>query len=279
MAALVHARWTPWREVGPDDIHEVEFPRDRIGLGIGALGRGADPSADRFGEFVAAGGCLAWLPGDGSDRPDYLEQAERFIPRVQAIQALVGEGSFSHLLRFHPEEAGAGLPLGDLFSRVLEATQADSAAVVALAEVEGVVGVSMSRSPGHIGPADRPGDFPDVRDWIAFCGERLHRRAQALLVAFVSRAPSPGLGLHLGPVPSRPGMFAHSHAVILPFRPLPQGVLDLHASIRSAFEDNEPLGLYHLIEDDRPVVGLGQTAFTRGACWCAPLHLSTESLS
>lgn len=274
-----HAGWAPWRTVGSGDTVAVDFPRSRFGLGIGAFEGGDDDPGARFGEFAAASGCLAWLPGDGTDRPDYLEQADRFIPRVVAIQALVGEGTFSRLLRFRPGAKDSFLSLSDLLARALDETHSDSAAVVALAEVEGLVGVSLTQSPGRIHPGDRPGDFPDVRNWLAFCGERLFRQAQALLVAFVSRDPPPALVPHLASLPSRPEIHAHAHAVVLPFRPLPQGVLELDASVRAAFEESEPLGLYHLIEDDRPAVGLGQTTFIRGACWCAPLRVSTEPLS
>jgi hypothetical protein len=55
--------------------------------------------------------------------------------------------------------------------------------------------------------------------------------------------------------------------------------LDLETSVRAVFEENEPLGLLHLIEDKRPAIGLGQSAFIRGACWCAPMKFLTEPLS
>lgn len=72
---------------------------------------------------------------------------------------------------------------------------------------------------------------------------------------------------------------AHAHAVVFPFRPLPQGVLDLETSVAAVFEDNTPMGLLHLIEDDRPIVGLGESSFIRGVCWCAPVHDPPEIMS
>ena len=271
--------WKPWQPVGPADAVELSFPRQVFGLGVGAAGQDVDDARTRFGEFVAAAGCLAWLPGDGTDLPDYLEQEERFVPRLHAIQALTGEGSFSHLLRFHPQEKGAFLTLSDLFLQVFQATQADAAAMVVLAEVEGLVGTALARSPGLIQADDRPGDFPEVRNWLAFCGERLHHQALALMVAFASRDPAHIAAPFLTPLPSQPQIRAHAHAVVMPFRSLPQGVLELEASVRTVFEENEPRGLFHLIEDDRPAIGLGQSAFIRGACWCAPFHLATETQS
>ena len=127
--------------------------------------------------------------------------------------------------------------------------------------------------------SDQPGQFPELREWLTFCGERVHHQTQALLVAFVCRNADHLLVAHLAPVPSRPGHMAHAHAVVLPFRPLPQGVVDLQTSVAAVFEDNSPLGLLHLIEDDRPVVGLGESSFIRGACWCAPLNYSPEIIT
>ena len=275
----VHAGWRPWQALSANAAVEVAFPRARFGLGIGAAGRDAADARDRLGEFVAAAGYVTWLPGDGAERPDYLEETERFAPRLQAVQALVGEGEFSQMVRFGPESKDAFLNASDLFAEVLRATQADTAAMVGLVEVEGLVGVALARSPSAIQPADRPGEFPEVRDWLAFCGERVHRQAQALVVAFISCDSAHPLAAHLSPMPSRPELRVHAHAAALAFHALPQGVLDLATSVRSVFEDNVPLGLLHLIEDTRPAVGLGQSAFIRGACWCGPAQFSTEALA
>ncbi|MDD4872772.1 MAG: STAS domain-containing protein [Kiritimatiellae bacterium] len=273
-----NCRWKPWQPVHNDDAVEISFTRNVFGLGIGAPGKDVDDARTRFGEFIAASGHLVWLPGDGEDTPDYLEQAERFVPRLQVIQSLTGDGDFSHLLRFSPEKKGNFLNLSDLFLQILQTTQSNAAAMIGLVEVEGLVGAAISRSPGLIQATDRPADFPEIRNWLRFCGERIHRQAQALVVAFLSRDPAHVSVSDLSPLPSRPGIRAHAHAVILPYRPLQQGILELEPSVRAVFEDNEPIGLLHLIEDDRPAIGLGQSAFIRGACWCAPFQFSKEPL-
>lgn len=276
LTARTEGRWAPWAPVRPDDAVELGFPRKVFGLGIGAPGNDVEAARPRFGEFIAAAGHLAWLPGDGADAPDYLEQADRFVPRVLALRALVGEGEFSHLLRFCPEQKGLFLNLSDLFLEVLHTTRSDAAAMIGLVEVEGLVGTALSRSPGLIQASDTPSAFPEIRNWLRFSGERIHRQAQALVVAFLSRDPAHTAISCLSPVPSQPAIRAHAHAVVLPYRPLQQGLLELETSVRAVFEDNEPIGLLHLIEDDRPVLGIGQSAFIRGACWCAPLHFAKE---
>jgi anti-anti-sigma factor len=275
----VHAAWKPWDAVRAGDLVEVEFPRHRFGLGIGAPGSGPDDARGRLGDFAAAAGCLAWLPGDGAESPDYLEQEDRFIPRLHAVQALAAEGAFSHLLRFRPDTKDAFVSLEDLLEQALQATGSGAVAAGILAEIDGLVGAALARSPGLIRAGDRPGDFPEIRNWIAFCGERLYRRSLALVVAFAARDANAAQLAPLAPMPFRPGLRAHAHAVVLPFRPLSQGVVDFESSVRAAFAESSPLGLLHLLGDDRPIGGLGQSTFIRGACWCAPLQLPMEPLS
>lgn len=274
----VHSGWKPWEILRPDSSVEIDFSRPQFGLGVGASGRNTDDARERFGDFIAAGGYVAWQTGDGTDKPDYLEQAEKFAPKLHAVQAIVGSGSFTNLLRFHPATKDVTLKLSDLFQKVFEATQTDVAVMVALAEVDGLVGATLAKSPAFIKETDKPGEFPDVREWLAFCGERVHHRSLALVVAFLSRDIQHPLTKCLTPLPSIPEIYAHAHAVVLSFSALPQGILELEAAVSAVFEDNAPLGLLHLIEDDRQDIGLGQSSFIQGACWCAPIQFSTENI-
>jgi anti-anti-sigma factor len=272
----VHGNWKPWQPVSRSTIEALSLPAERFGLGIGAPGEDLEDLQSRLGEFAAAAGCVAWLPGDGSETPDFIEQADRFVPELKVIQALTGEGSFSHLIRFDPTEKGASLNLSDLFSQVLETTRSTSAALVALVEVEGLVGVSLLRSPGLMQASDHPEKYPQTPDWLSFCGDRVHRQSQALLISFMSRDTHHPMAPYLPELSTDSKLYAHTHAVMLPFRLLPQGIVDFQTSIRTVFDANEPTSLLHLITDNRPIIGLGQSAFTRGICWCAPLHFSTE---
>ena len=38
-------------------------------------------------------------------------------------------------------------------------------------------------------------------------------------------------------------------------------------TVRTLFDDTGVQGVLHLLTDSRPVVGVGQSEFTRGACW------------
>ncbi len=274
-----HSGWKPWDTLKAGSSLEIDFSRPVFGLGIGASGRDAVDASTRLGDFAAAGGYVSWLAGDGIDKPDYLEQAEQFSPHLYTVQALTGSGSFTHLLRFRPEMKDVVLNISDLYGQVLNATQSDAAAIVCLAEVEGLVGATLAKSPASITDSDRPGEFPAIREWLAFCGERLHRRTLALVIAFVCKGPEHPIARHLSQLPSTPDIYAHAHAVVLPFSALPQGVLELDVSVSTAYQNNDPIALLHLIEDDRPAIGLGQSSFIQGACWCAPIQFQPETRS
>ena len=274
MVVRMPAQWTPWTSVRDEDVRPVALPEGTVAFGIGAAGRDMEDVRGRFGEFIAAAGCLAWQPTDARQlMPDFVTQEGIFVPEIRAIQALVAEGRFSSLLRFQPAGETGSLALGDLAECVLRSARAEAAVFVALAETDGLVGLALARSPGRIEAHEQPGSFPDIRDWMNYCGERVHAGRTALAVGIVGRNPQRGAWTHLlTPLPSKPQLSIHAHAAAFPFRPLPGGTIAMESAVRAFFEAREPLDLLHLTEDTRPLTGLGQSSFIRGACWCAPVR-------
>ncbi len=270
-------RWQTWTPLDPAACRDEAFGASTVALGIGTPGQDDDVRA-RLGDFLSIAGCTAYLPGDGSEAPDYLVEAGQFVPKLRVADALRASGAFTHLLRFQPQDTGAALPLDRLLEGAFATTKAKHIAVVVLAEIDGLVGLSWARSPGLLAAGSKAEEFPAVREWLSFCGERVHGGELALVVAFAS-AEAPPPGVLLPPLPSRPGWFAHAHAAVFPFRPLPNGALALADTVQSLFAGAAPLALLHLVEDDRPALGLGHSAFIRGACWCAPVNFITEELS
>lgn len=105
-----------------------------------------------------------------------------------------------------------------------------------------------------------------MRDWISYCGERLHRQQQALVVAFATRSKRHPLARFL-PASGKDELNVHAHALVLPYRALPQGQIDCHEIVTTTLAELEPLNLLHLLQDNRANIGLGESAFIRGACW------------
>jgi anti-anti-sigma factor len=65
------------------DCRSLTFPRGSFGFGLGAFGTGFADCENRFGEFLAVGGCAVALPtGEHDAAPDYLTQEVSLIPRV-----------------------------------------------------------------------------------------------------------------------------------------------------------------------------------------------------
>ncbi|HNX04034.1 MAG TPA: STAS domain-containing protein, partial [Opitutales bacterium] len=248
MDAALCGGWKPWQSAQAAMASQIELGRDCIALGIGCPGGDFDKVRDSFGDFLAAAGCSTWMPPGGTGTPDYLVQEGRFTPGMLTLSAIRATGDFSHLLRFQPSDTGARMTLPALATRILAVTRRTSAAFAALAEVDGLVGLSTTRSPGIVGPDDKPAAFPEVCDWLSFSGERVHEGALALLVGFID-ASGGGLGAQaLPPLPSKEGMHVHVHAAVFPFHPLANGKINMAESVAQLFAGAEPVALLHLVE-------------------------------
>jgi hypothetical protein len=266
LAVNVPADWRPWSKVETDAIHTLTFPENTFALGIGSPAATVAQARDHLGEFVAAAQSVVFQPPDEQARPDYLVAGEAFHPAMQVIQAITFQGDMGGLLRFAPSDEAPFYPLSRLLAKVLDHTNGRAAGFVLIGEIEGLVGTALIRSPGLL-DTKRSMEFPEVRDWLTFCGERSHAYHQALMTGVVSRSHGP----LVASVPSVPDLFAHVHAAVFPHQPLPNGRIALDESVKKVLAGPPPLAVMHLAEDARPVVGLGESALIRGAVWFGAL--------
>ena len=270
--------WKPWQAMDSAKCPRLVLGRDTVAIGTGAPGIDFDEAKTRMGEFAAAAGCVTWQPGSG-EIPDFIVQEGRLVPELVCANALLATGGFSHLVRFQPDgnAGGNSLPVDSIVDAALAVTKSNCAAFVAVMEIDGLVGMTTCRSPGLIKQGEEPNGYPDIRDWVSFCGERLHEGMQAFVVGFASSAEKRAM---MPALPSRDGVGAHVHAAVFPFRPLPNGKIFMSDSVAQVFSGAGPVGMYHLVEDRRSALGLGQSTFRRGAIWCAPASfVSTEEVS
>ena len=70
--------------------------------------------------------------------------------------------------------------------------------------------------------------------------------------------------------PTTRDLFGHFHAATFSYGPLKRGRIDLNETVATLFETESLVGVLHLLHDTREVVGIGQSEFTRGACWAGP---------
>jgi hypothetical protein len=214
------------------------------------------------------GGFIATLPTDGRNVPDTLYAVRNGVPNLLTCYALHCEGEFSALARFDSEPE-ASVTLTQLAQTALQMTEGEPVGLVALAETQGVVGAALRRSPALGQPL--PMSIPEARDWLTVTAEPVYKRHIALVVGVVTKNLSGSLAPLLRPLNSQETLFGHLHAAVFSYHPLPRGAMDLKPALTALFSNHELVDVLHLLNDDRPIVGAGQSEFSRGACWIGTL--------
>ena len=246
-------------------------PASTIALGVGAFGGADAESQHRFGEFLAVSGVAACLPADGTEVPDFLVATGNEAPSVRVSRGLVCEGGFARHVRFETTDRGGATTLSDLAAVCLEMSQAPAAAVVLMAETSGLIGAALRRSPFD-STAEDFFAFPDVRTRVTFTAEPAFAGSLTLVVGVVQKPGGPVPDAHVRPIGIDGQMTGHFHAAAFPFRAFKKGRLPLGETVRTLFEDAGVKGVLHLLHDARPVVGVGQSEFSRGACWIGAIR-------
>ncbi len=272
LTLTIHKGWRPWQQLKDESVRRFSFPQKVFALGIGSAAENMAMAKKQFGEFIAVSGNVVFQAPLEESRPDYLIAEKDFIPAMQCIQTLYGEGEMSALLRFSPNEDTPFYPVSRLLEMILESCVCESAGFVILGEIEGLVGASLIKSPGLL-KADDQLTFPELKKWLSFSGERVFAHQQGLLAGIVKK----GKSKLLPALPSNPELSAHIHAAVFPYQPLQNDKIELESTVGKFFSGPPPLSVMHLADDQRPAVGLGESALIRGAIWYAPIE-NKESL-
>jgi len=257
------------------DCRSIPFPSGTFGLGLGAFGTSFADCKDRFGEFLAAGGCTIAVPTSERDGvPDYVVEEGKLIPEVETLYGLQGSGDFLAMVRFDPTPDGPGkLGLSELIATLLDLSGASAIAFAVLAETACVVGASLIKSPA-LGPLAC--SVPGVRDWLSFTTERVSEKSLALMVGVVGREISDQAAAFLRPLRPNADVSAHVHAAVFNYRPVQRGELPFAGTVAKVIANSNPKALLHLMADSRPYEGLGETDLARGACWMGPIETFTQ---
>jgi anti-anti-sigma factor len=165
-----------------ENCKTAEFPSPTFGLGLGAFGNGFEDARTRFGEFIAVGGCAAYLPTDGTNVPDFMISRGDLVPELNVLYGLRCRGEFTQMLRFEAASAARPITLAELVRTALENSGAATIGMAMLAESAGLVGAALRRSPAAVHEGDgAPFQYPEVRKWLSFSIERLYSRSLALV--------------------------------------------------------------------------------------------------
>lgn len=268
LVLTVQAEWRPWQGVSKDTPVRVRFGIQDFALGIGAHEQPGEDTLLQQGEFLAVGGNVVCQPPREGEKPDFLLAEKNYIPDLQCIQAIHCTGDMSLLIRFSPRGNKTCFGIGELAEKALEETGSEVAAFVVIAEIDGLVGAALIRSPGLL-KEDRLIPFPEIKNWLSFCGERVHMGQLAVVVGLAAR---PGYGKKSLLLPAstlHQNLHLHLHAAVFPYQPLESGIISLAGTAGKLFNGPPPLALLHLVEDSRAITGLGESSFIRGACWCS----------
>lgn len=255
------------------DCQRVRFPAASLGVGLGALGADYADCQGRFGEFLAAAGSAAYLPTDGTHVPDYLLAVGDAIPELHVCYAAVCEGPLARMVRFEADEQARSVGLTEVLNGCLEVAQADRIGFILLSETAGLMGAALKRSPA-LGLGSDTSDlftYPQVRDWLSFTPERAYPRSLSLVVGIAAKGDPGPLAKFVRPL-GKADLTGHVHAAAFSYRPLQRGEIELRENVRSLFESLTFQGVLHLLADQRPLVGLGESQFLRGACWFSPIE-------
>lgn len=242
------------------------------GLGIGALGKDLEDCRERFGELLVAGGAAVYQPTDGARTPDFMLCRGDFAPTLHTLHALLWKGTYRHFLRYDSQSGEDVIGMSSLARQIFELERKQPAVFVMLAESAGLLGAVLKHSPLG-GTAGTIFDHPDVVDWISFAAERVHRRALTLSVGIVAGEAGREIPSFLRPLGGGSELFGHIHTVALSYRTLPEGLLQLSATVTGLFETQDVLGILHMLHDDRDISGAGESEFYRGALWMGPIEI------
>jgi anti-anti-sigma factor len=266
----------PGRGYDESDDRAWRAAPGEVAIGLGALGPNFEACRSRFGEFLAATGVAAYRPSEGGGRPDFEQAAGAFVPQVHVLYGMaysVNEGAT--MVRFESVDEPGDPPatLSDLARAALTLEESDTVGMVVIAETAGLIGTALRRSPVGLRPGLDVFAHTHARDWLSLTSEPVHARGTALVVGVATRRATSALAPFVRPLSgSGPAeLKGHFHAAVVPYRPLPKGLLQLPPTVKLVFEPGRVENVLHLLSDSRPIVGAGESMFTRGVFWVVPL--------
>jgi len=254
---------------GKEDAMLLALPPDVFALGLGAFGESYESCYDRFGEFLAVAGSAALQPAEETGYADYMVSSGNFVPQVMTLYSLSCRGAFSKLFRFESSPSAGSVRFGRIVSEGMVAAGSPAAGFVMLAESAGLLGASLKRSPTAPGSLFQ---YPEIRQWLSFSPVRSYGRSIAIVAGIAVRDPAPSvLAPLLRPISAAPHLMGHFHAAAFGYHPLRKGYVELEPLVKQLFDTGGLQGVLHMLTDDRPRLGAGESEFTRGACWIGPL--------
>ncbi|MDA3817404.1 MAG: STAS domain-containing protein [Prolixibacteraceae bacterium] len=238
-------------------------------LGLGAIGESYDECSQRFGEYIIAGKNAAYLPADGSQKPDFMQSSGKLVASVIELYGLSFTENYSWLIRFEPQPGNHSIELSQLINHISEITGKHNFALVMVAESGGLVGTSLNVSPVH---NQNIFSFPDVKNTVNFTTEPSHNKMLTLSAGVITSPDEKEASRFLRPLNDSEQHNGHIHTMVFPYIPLKKTNVDLYEIIDYLFDNSELTDLLHLTNDNREISGIGESRFVQGFCWITPIE-------
>ncbi|MBN1769441.1 MAG: STAS domain-containing protein [Prolixibacteraceae bacterium] len=238
-------------------------------LGLGAIGESFDECRQRFGEYIVAGKNAAYLPADGSQKPDFMQSSGKLVASLIGLYGISFTENYSWLIRFEPQRGHNSIGFSTLINHISEITGKQDFALVMVAESGGLVGTSLNASP--VTNTDIF-SFPEVKNNVNFTTEPAHNKMLTLSTGIIASKNTKEAGSFVRPLNDNGQHNGHIHSMVFPYTPLKRTNIDLYEIIDYLFENSELTDLLHLTNDNREINGIGESRFVQGFCWITPIE-------
>jgi len=255
------------------DARLIQSKENHFAFGLGAIGQSFGECKNRFGEYLMLGKSVAYLPADGSGKPDYMVSSGKLVASMTELYGIHFDGDFSHLIRFEQVEHDTTTGISQLAEGISELTGLTRFAMVMVAESGGLIGVSLNVPPIE---GRKIFSFPEIKEAVNFTAEPVYNKMLSLSVGYFSSERKEEAGKFLRPMQPGKSMKAHIHAAVFPFVPLKKTDINLGETIDFLFNNSELTDILHLTNDTREIVGLGESQFVNGFCWITPAESKIE---
>ena len=251
------------------DALPIQANEGQFVLGLGAIGTDFESCKNRFGECLMIDGNVAYLPADGSKKPDYMMNSGQLKANLTLLYGIRFTGDFSYFIRFENEEREATLGLSQLIQSVSKLSTEKEFAIIIIAEVGGLVGVSLNQSPVD---GKNIFTYPEVKDTVNFTTEPEHTKMLTVSLGYCTQHVTAEKQQFVRPLTPNADYHAHIHSAVFPYIPLKKTNIDVHETASALFDSGTLTDILHLIYDSREIAGLGESQFIHGYCWIAPVN-------
>lgn len=252
------------------DCISAKFGSGKYGLGLGAIGSGFEDCQSRFGEYIALGDAVAFMPSGGVNTPDFMITEGNLIPSINMLYGISLEGSFSRFIKFAPSENKKSIPLSKIIRAVAANTGFREFAMVMMAESKGMVGVALKRSPVTI-ENNEIFSFPQIKDNLNLTTEPEYTGDISLSLSIITSdedSPLRRFTRESAPDHDNPEKLRHhTHSAIFGYKPIAKSQIGAEEAIKILFDEERLGSVMHLLNDRRDATGAGESEFTQGVCW------------